>query len=186
MHWLVPAAQTPSLPVLHVAPPPGLPSSMAPSQLLSKPSQTSGPAATFCWQLTAPAVHWLVPAAQTPSLPVLHAGSAGTSVLSATLMMAPLPLHTLRTQSPWVCVAMAVPEATSATPHVPAMHVRVWHAESWPGQSVCTTHATQPAPAHPVPVAPPLQLASTRIAQPDKPRHKRLTVRIIKLCCMVP
>ena len=47
-HWSVPpsqvsvpVAQTPFWPVLHCAPPPGLPSSTLPSQLLSKPSQTS-------------------------------------------------------------------------------------------------------------------------------------------------
>ena len=37
----VPAAQTPGLPLLHAAPPPGLPSSTWPLQSLSTPSQVS-------------------------------------------------------------------------------------------------------------------------------------------------
>src|SRR5439155_978974 len=73
MHAVVPAAQTPGRPVLHEAPPPGLPSSVLPLQLLSRPSQTSGLGATLRLQITAPAVHAVVPAAQTPSWPVLHA-----------------------------------------------------------------------------------------------------------------
>ena len=47
--------------------------STAPSQLLSRPSQTSVLGCLFWLHFTAPAVHAVVPAAQTPCLPVLHA-----------------------------------------------------------------------------------------------------------------
>src|SRR5689334_22586910 len=40
---VVPGAQTPACPVLQAAPPPGLPLSTAPLQLLSRPSQVSAP-----------------------------------------------------------------------------------------------------------------------------------------------
>ena len=46
VHVVDPRSQAPRRPVEHASPPPGSPSSMAPSQLLSTLSQTSGPAGT--------------------------------------------------------------------------------------------------------------------------------------------
>src|SRR4051812_10906361 len=54
-------------------PPPGLPSSIVPSQLLSTPSQRSALGCTSWWQVTAPPAQGVVPAAQAPRLPVLQA-----------------------------------------------------------------------------------------------------------------
>src|SRR6476646_1451017 len=70
---VVPAAQTPSWPVLQATPPPGLPSSNTPLQLLSLPSQTSAEGSTSSLQTRVPAVQAVIPAAQTPSRPVLQA-----------------------------------------------------------------------------------------------------------------
>jgi hypothetical protein len=50
-HTVMPLAQTPGKPVLHAAPPPGLPLSMSPSQSSSTPLQVSA------WGKTWP-VHW--------------------------------------------------------------------------------------------------------------------------------
>src|SRR6476619_6208760 len=61
-HAVVPAAQTPALPVLQAWPPPGLPLSTEPSQLLSSPSQISDVAAWFWLQTMLPPVHAVVPA----------------------------------------------------------------------------------------------------------------------------
>src|SRR5436853_272287 len=58
---VVPAPHTPSLPVLHAWPPPGLPLSTAPLQSSSRPLHTSALACTFCTQLTTPAWHAVVP-----------------------------------------------------------------------------------------------------------------------------
>jgi len=44
---VMPAEQTPGLPVVQAMLPPGLPSSTAPLQLLSRPSQLSVPAGVF-------------------------------------------------------------------------------------------------------------------------------------------
>src|SRR5581483_11685775 len=70
---VVPAAQTPVLPVLQASPPPGLPSSTVPLQLSSSPLHTSAVACTFWLQAMAPAVQAVVPAAHTPGLPVEQA-----------------------------------------------------------------------------------------------------------------
>src|SRR4029077_13932786 len=73
VHAVVPAAHTPSFPVLHGIAPPGLPSSTAPLQSLSLPSQISTMGCTFWLQVMSPLVHAVVPAAHTPSFPVLQA-----------------------------------------------------------------------------------------------------------------
>ncbi len=70
---VVPAAQAPSLSVVQARPPPGLPSSTAPLQSLSLPSQVSALGCTFWLQTMPPFEHAVVPAEQTPSLPVLQA-----------------------------------------------------------------------------------------------------------------
>src|SRR5262245_43667222 len=70
---VVPAAQTPGLPVLQDWPPPGLPSSVEPLQLLSSPSHISVPGCWFWLQTMAPPEQAVVPAAQMPNLPVLQA-----------------------------------------------------------------------------------------------------------------
>ena len=69
----VPGPQTPAFPVLQLPPPPGLPSSTAPLQSLSRPSQISGLGPTEPEQapyaelvLLAAAVQVCVPAWQTP------------------------------------------------------------------------------------------------------------------------
>src|SRR5262245_51906555 len=70
---VVPAAQTPELPVLHETPPPGLPLSTTPLQSSSTPLQISVAGCTFWLQTIAPLVQAVVPAAQTPFAPVSHA-----------------------------------------------------------------------------------------------------------------
>src|SRR5262245_19385041 len=69
---LVPGAQTPSLPLLQGLPPPGLPLSTTPSQLLSRASQVSVVGLRSWWPSVPPLLQALVPAAQTPSMPVLQ------------------------------------------------------------------------------------------------------------------
>src|SRR5216683_584949 len=66
---VVPAAHTPSSPLLQAIPPPGLPSSTTPSQLSSIPLHDSGPGRMFWLQAITPAIHAVVPAAQAPGLP---------------------------------------------------------------------------------------------------------------------
>jgi hypothetical protein len=66
MQARTPLEHTPERPVAHAEPPPGLPSSVCPSQSLSRPSQTSVVAWSVCEQASAPATHVVVPAAQTP------------------------------------------------------------------------------------------------------------------------
>src|SRR3990167_7579142 len=73
LQLVVPAAQTPSRPVEQAWPPPGLPSSVAPSQLLSKPSQVSDEAETSWLQTTSPPLQLVVPVEQTPARPVAQA-----------------------------------------------------------------------------------------------------------------
>src|SRR2546428_814451 len=68
-HAVVPAAQTPGLPVLHAWLPPGLPLSTAPSQSLSSASQTSALGGTFWLQAIGPVERRVGPAARTPGLP---------------------------------------------------------------------------------------------------------------------
>ncbi len=67
-----PAAHTPKRPVLHAEPPPGLPSSVAPLQLLSRPSHVSGADCVFWLHLISPFWQAVVPAAHAPSRPVLQ------------------------------------------------------------------------------------------------------------------
>src|SRR5205807_21106 len=89
VHAVVPAAQTPCLPVPQAAPPPGLPSSTVPSQLLSRPSQASALGCVFWLQAIAPAVHAVRPVEHTPSLPVLQA------TLPPGLPLSTVPLQSL-------------------------------------------------------------------------------------------
>jgi hypothetical protein len=70
VHAVLPAEHTPCLPVEHETPPPGLPLSMAPLQSSSSPLHVSAEGCTFWLQTTAPLEHAVVPAEQTPSLPV--------------------------------------------------------------------------------------------------------------------
>src|SRR5262245_5260922 len=69
---LVPAAQTPGMPVLQEALPPGLPLSTTPSQSLSRVSQTCVVCCRFWLHMMTPLLQALVPGAQTPSLPLLQ------------------------------------------------------------------------------------------------------------------
>jgi hypothetical protein len=95
-----------------------------------------------------------------PGVPEVHTSfvqglpSAGTSVLSMTLVTPPAPSQTLFRQSPGVCAA-EVPAGALVNPQVlgaDAPHTRVRHAVSVPAQSEATTQATQaPAPSHTLP-----------------------------------
>src|SRR5262245_36127473 len=72
-HAVVPAAHTPCWPVEHARPPPGLPSSTWPLQLLSRLSQTSDVGPWLRLHTIEPPEHAVVPAAHWPSWPVEHA-----------------------------------------------------------------------------------------------------------------
>src|SRR5262245_51242706 len=72
LHVVVPAAQVPRRPVLHAAPPPGLPSSVTPSQSLSTPSHSSVEGDAFCTHTSEPFWQDSVPKEHTPGRPVLH------------------------------------------------------------------------------------------------------------------
>ena len=94
LHVVVPAAQTPCLPVEHATPLPGLPLSTTPSQSSSLPLHVSAPVCTVCTQTTAPLAHAVVPAAHTPSLPVAHATAPpGLPLSTAPSQSSSLPLH---------------------------------------------------------------------------------------------
>src|SRR4051812_26888223 len=67
---VTPLAQTPSRPVWQATPPPGLPSSTAPLQSLSTPSQLSAEGDWVWLQTRAPAEQAVTPAEQAPGLPV--------------------------------------------------------------------------------------------------------------------
>src|SRR6516165_9196945 len=136
---MVPAAQMPCWPVEHAAPPPGLPSSTTPSQLLSRPSQTSGVGFVLRLQTSAPPVQDVVPAAQTPCWPVLQVGPApGLPLSTVPSQSLSMPSQTsgvgptLRLQT----IAPAVQDVVPAA-HAPSCPVR--QARPPPGLPLSTT-----------------------------------------------
>src|SRR5205807_2411667 len=84
VHAVVPAVQRPRWRVWDDTSPPGFPLSIWPSQSLSRPSQVSAGGSWFWLQAMEPLVHAVVPAAQTPRLPVLHAALPPGFPLSTT------------------------------------------------------------------------------------------------------
>jgi hypothetical protein len=90
------------------------------------------------------------PAVQTSDVQALP--STGKSVLSMAGVIPPIPLHSLRRQSPAVWAMTGVPAALLATPHALAAQVRVEHSVSDPGQLAGATHCTHcPLPSQTVP-----------------------------------
>jgi hypothetical protein len=73
LHVVVPAEQIPGRPVLHAAPPPGFPSSVAPSQSSSTPLQVSAAGDVVWTQVSPPPLHVVVPDEQIPGAPVVQA-----------------------------------------------------------------------------------------------------------------
>ncbi len=91
-HAVMPAAHTPGLPVLQFCPPPGLPSSTCPLQLLSRPSHVSAEGGSTSLQTIDPLVHAVMPAEQTPALPVSQATSPpGSPSSTAPLQLLSMP-----------------------------------------------------------------------------------------------
>src|SRR5439155_1184654 len=135
----VPAAHTPWLPVLQAAPPPGLPSSTTPLQLLSLPSQISAIGSASWMQTMAPLVHAVLPAAHTPWMPVLQA------TLPPGLLSSVLPLQLLSLPSHVSALGCTFWLQTTAPPvHavVPAAHtpwLPVLQAWAPPGLPLSTT-----------------------------------------------
>ncbi len=68
VHWFVPLAQMPGMPLMHAPPPPGLPSSGMPSQSSSSPLHISAPGVTSPsqWPDHMPSMHDSMPATQMP------------------------------------------------------------------------------------------------------------------------
>jgi hypothetical protein len=133
VHAVVPSEQAPSLPVLQASPPPGLPLSTTPLQSLSSPSHASAVGLALRLQTTAPAVHAVVPAAQTPSCPVEHATPPPGLPLSTTpSQSSSTPLHVSATAA-WFAVQAMDPPVHAV---VPAEHAPCWpveHARPPPG-----------------------------------------------------
>ena len=69
--------------------------------------------------------------------------STGTSALSATVAIAPAPSHWFFLQSALVCAATGVPAAVNEKPQTLAVHVRVLHSVSCPGQVAAVTQPRQ-------------------------------------------
>ncbi len=136
---VVPAAQTPGLPVLQVRPPPGLPLSTTPSQSLSRPSQISADGCTFWLQTIPPLLQAVVPAAQTPSLPVLQAWPPPG-----------LPLSTTPSQS------LSRPSQVSAAGWIALTQTTAPFRHCWVPSAQ--------TPGSPVPQAPPIAPASVTLA----------------------
>ena len=91
------------------------------------------------------------PAEPFVQVPVVHAVLAGVLLLSIASWTPPEPLHCACRQSPAVWLVSGVPCAVKSKPHTPAVHVRVSHWVSLPGQSVGNTQLTQsPLPSHSV------------------------------------
>src|SRR5690349_6954462 len=89
-----PVAQMPIKPVGHCMPTPGLPSSMLPSQLLSRPSQSSGCMGAGV-HFTEPLTQLSMPFLHSPTTPVaVHAPPPpGLSLSIAPLQSSSRPLH---------------------------------------------------------------------------------------------
>jgi hypothetical protein len=91
---VVPWLHTPSRPVEHANPPPGLPLSVIPLQSSSRPLQVSDIGIEFCVQTIDPLVQLVVPIAQMPSMPVLHgAPPPGLPLSTMPLQSSSAPLH---------------------------------------------------------------------------------------------
>lgn len=78
--------------------------------------------------------------------PVVQSVEAGLSVLSICVMVPPFPSQTTTWQSPGVCDASGVLEATLVVPQTPLAQVRVTHSLPVGGQSVGAAHWATQAP----------------------------------------
>ena len=112
LHTVTPGAHTPTLPVWHACPPPGLPLSTVPSQSSSLPLHVSPLACVVCAQPSDPPLHVVVPAAQTPDLPVTQARPLpGLASSTVPLQSSSLPLQSS------VCAATFARQATAPLTH---------------------------------------------------------------------
>jgi hypothetical protein len=73
-------------------------------------------------------------------------GNVGRSASSATIMVPPLPSHTIFWQSPAICagfVVVAVPAAVFVVVQLPLAHVGCWQSLMRPGHSLSLSHWSQ-------------------------------------------
>jgi hypothetical protein len=139
VHAVVPGAHRPSIPVLQLIPPPGLPSSMPPLQSLSSPSQTSGEGFTLRLHAIDPAAHAVVPALQTPDMPVEQLVPPPGFPLSTT------PSQSLSTPSQTsgrgfvLRLQATAPDVQDVVPAVHAPNMPVLHIAPPPGLPLSAT-----------------------------------------------
>src|SRR5205085_770577 len=118
--------------------PPGLPSSTAPLQSLSSPSQVSGDGCTFWLHASEPFVQEVVPAAQSPAAPAEHGWlEPGLPSSTAPWQSLSMPSHGSG-EGCASCLHATAPAGQAVVPAAQAPSVPVEHAAPPPGLPLST------------------------------------------------